>query len=156
MLLRVVAAAQARATSTSSQSCLSSAATSVRVPWFVSPDNDSDFPFDVRLNNEQDQPTSQALPIPDGVPDHLRTLHTQLCTSPYLEMSSLRIMRPPEPLPAPPLPFMRPRGSRRKRGGTDAGVGIDMPMHGIWSWFVLAQVRDWVASNYATLYSKLR
>ena len=119
--------------------CLSSAQ---RVPWFVSPDDETDFPFDVPLNQHDPvESTSQLLPIPDGVPDHLRTLHTQLCTSPYLDVPSVRIMRPTEPLPAPPLPFMRPRGSRRKRGGTDAGVGIDMSTHGIWSWFVLAQVR---------------
>lgn len=120
-MLRHVAATRVR--------CLSH-----RTPWFVSPEDN------VFEEHQQVPSTSQILPIPEDVPAHLRTLHSQLCLLPYLETSSLRIIRPLEPLPAPPLPFMRTRGSRRKRGGTDAGVGIDMPSYGVWNWFVLAQV----------------
>ncbi|KAF8590481.1 hypothetical protein K439DRAFT_1627763 [Ramaria rubella] len=122
---------------------LSSHTTSQRIPWFISPD-DPDFPFDApRLQLRPPvQPTSNLPPLPEDTPEHLRLLHAELCTSPYLETSSLKIIRPVEPPPGPPLPFMRPRGSRRKRGGTDSGVGIEMPINGLWSWFLLAQVKE--------------
>jgi len=124
---------------------LSTATTSHRIPWFVSPD-EPDFPLDVRRRVQPQtlptQSTSQLLPLPEDTPDHLRKLHHELSTSPYLETSTLVVTRPVEPPAGPPLPFLRSKGSRRKRGGTDAGIGIDVPGNGLWSWFVFAQVKE--------------
>ncbi|KAF8520169.1 hypothetical protein BU17DRAFT_47018 [Hysterangium stoloniferum] len=123
----------------------SSRLSSQKIPWFVTPDDPDDFPLEARLKQRRTpslQTTSQVPPLPRDVPDHLRELHSALCVSPFLETSALTVTRPVQPLPAPPLPVLRSRGVRRKRGGTDAGDGIAMPGNGIWSWFVMAQVKE--------------
>jgi len=114
-----------------------------QLPWFVTPE-DEEFNAEVLKTEHDAQPRAASLipPIPHDVPDHIRELHTMLSTSPYLDRSNLLVSRPREPVAAPPLPFRSPKGRRRVRGGTDFGVGIDMPNNGIWDWCVLAQVKE--------------
>ena len=126
---------------------LSTTANSGRTPWFLS----SDEPCPVSVPPVQ--PTS---PLPKDVPSHLRKLYSELSMSPYLEASSLMVTRPTMPMPSSPLPFMRRKGSRRKRGGTDSGFGIDMPDNDLWSWFVLAQVRVHPTFQYMLNVPRLR
>jgi len=114
-------------------------------PWFVSPDDEES---QVVLNE-------RVPPLPEDTPDHVRQLHATLSTLPYLDTSYLTVTRPIEPLPAPPLPKMAQKGRRRRRGGTDFGVGIDMPMGGIWNWYILAQVKEG-AENRGSIQSVMR
>ncbi|EMD34434.1 hypothetical protein CERSUDRAFT_107608 [Gelatoporia subvermispora B] len=53
------------------------------------------------------------------------------------------IVRPPVPTPlGPPLLEQPVKGTRRRRNITNAGKGIEGEIGGIWSWVVIAQVKE--------------
>ncbi|THH07650.1 hypothetical protein EW146_g9256 [Bondarzewia mesenterica] len=104
-------------------------------PWFV----DSEIePFHYRSAPPHLPP--RLTPLPESVPTPIRILHAQLSQSPHLEPSSLLVRDPIPTPPGPPLPEAVPKG-RRKRGRTYAGEGV-MQHGGVWTWIVLAQVKE--------------
>ncbi|KII88987.1 hypothetical protein PLICRDRAFT_108890 [Plicaturopsis crispa FD-325 SS-3] len=128
-------------------SCLhfSTVPSSSSVPWFVDPEESS---FSNRhapphLKNVPETPSQRpaAPSVPSNVPEAIRNLHVMLAQSPHLDQSRL-LVGPPLSLPmGPPLPRRLPHG-RRKRGGTDAGMGVNEPPGSVWSWVVMAQVKE--------------
>lgn len=111
-------------------------------PWFV----DNEY--------ERAQPTTQhplpshvkpvlaaPPPVPEDAPGPVKDVYAVLAQSPHLDLSALAATRFVEPTPGPPLPKKAPQG-RRKRGSTYGGEsGFDVP-GGIWSWIVMAQVKE--------------
>ncbi|KAF8894514.1 hypothetical protein BD779DRAFT_1501556 [Infundibulicybe gibba] len=104
------------------------------LPWFVDTEPGNTL-------RQQPPHLQRAEPLPDNVPQVLKDLHGQLAQSPHLEPSSLTISQSMAPPPGPPLPHRPPQG-RRRRGGTYAGDSMyDVP-GGVWSWIVMAQVKE--------------
>jgi len=112
------------------------------IPWFIDAENE---PITRRDSLPHDQPHDPQSSIvnspPEDAPEVLKELHTQLCRSPHLEPSTLVVSEAIAPGPGPPLPYSLPHG-KRKRGGTYSGESIyDVP-GGLWSWVVMAQVKE--------------
>jgi len=105
-----------------------------RIPWFVSAPSLS----------QTIRPVIRSLP--ENTPATLKQLHAQLSHSPHLDLSALSVSQPLAPLPGPPLPLRLPRG-RRKRGGTYAGESMHDIPGGIWSWVLMAQVKEGTESK---------
>lgn len=105
-------------------------------PWFVDADTEPIY------HHRQSPPhlPAAASPLPAAVSEPIRILHAQLMQSPHLEPSALLVRDPIPTPPGPPLPDAVPKG-KRKRGGTHAGHGVAF-QGGIWSWIVLAQVKE--------------
>lgn len=83
--------------------------------------------------------------LPGGLPDHLITLHSHLSQSPLLAHSTLRICKPSSlrarnPADDLSLAYSSPKG-RRRRGVHYAGETVGEP-NDMWSWYVLAQVKE--------------
>ncbi|KAG8703039.1 hypothetical protein FRC08_003101 [Ceratobasidium sp. 394] len=111
------------------------------LPWFMREAN----------TNETAQPVSVEPPhagnqaLPNGLPEHLVTLHRHLSQSPLLAPFTLRICKPnsirsrtaSEDLT---LPYSRAKG-RRRRGVHDAGQSVGEP-DDMWSWYVIAEVKE--------------
>ncbi|KAJ7219196.1 hypothetical protein GGX14DRAFT_590617 [Mycena pura] len=80
-------------------------------------------------------------PLPHDVPQPIRDLHAQLIQSPLLDRTTLVVSRPKSLPEGPPLPHREPLG-RRRRGGTYHGESMyDVP-GSLWSWIVMAQVKE--------------
>ncbi|KAG9032130.1 hypothetical protein FRB95_001836 [Tulasnella sp. JGI-2019a] len=81
---------------------------------------------------------------PADAPEHLQTLFTDLQNSPFLDSRCILLTKPIErPIPAP-APFSAPKG-RRRRGGSDHGIGFSVgshPVGQIWSWMLLLQLKE--------------
>ncbi|KAI0059087.1 hypothetical protein BV25DRAFT_1809565 [Artomyces pyxidatus] len=108
-------------------------------PWFVNPDEAAYLPRHTPPHMPE-KAAHRVPPLPASVPPEIRLLHAQLAQSPHLEPASLLVCPPVSHPPGPPLPEAMPKG-RRKRGRTYAGEGFLEP-GGIWSWIVLAQVKE--------------
>ena len=145
---RLIADSARRAISTTSASF--SAATSSNsssapspLPWFVDPGEEEHWtsPYDRRVAIPQ-TPTRPLAPLPAAIPhDHpIARLHAELKVSPHLEPGTLLVREPIPTATGPPLPPSAPKG-RRRRGGTNAGQGVNEDLGGIWQWVVIAQVR---------------
>ncbi|TCD65358.1 hypothetical protein EIP91_002756 [Steccherinum ochraceum] len=84
-------------------------------------------------------------PLPAEIPptSPLAHLHAALQTSPHLEPGTLLVREPVHTEAGPPLPPALPKG-RRRRGGTYFGEGLGDALEsgGIWSWILVAQVKD--------------
>ncbi|KAI0048533.1 hypothetical protein FA95DRAFT_1557890 [Auriscalpium vulgare] len=107
-------------------------------PWFVDPEEAARLQRHAPPHLPASAPTLP--PLPAAAPPAIRALHAQLAQSPLLEPDALLVREPiPQP-PGPPLPYAPPKG-RRRRGGTYFGEGFLEP-GGIWSWVVLAQVKE--------------
>ncbi|TFK42635.1 hypothetical protein BDQ12DRAFT_676533 [Crucibulum laeve] len=119
--------------------------TAAGVPWFIEEDEVIPQSFEHRVNPphlaQSPQRPSAAPPPPEDAPAPLKALHAQLSDSPYLDTSSLIVARPTPPSPGPPLPLRSPQG-RRRRGGTYPGESSYEYDGSIWSWVVMAQVKE--------------
>ncbi|KAJ7582801.1 hypothetical protein C8J56DRAFT_231672 [Mycena floridula] len=105
------------------------------IPWFVDPPQPST-PTLVRHRLEV------LPPLPEEAPRSLKELHSELSKSPYLEPSTLLITRPITAASLPETRHRAPAGRRRVRGGAFPGdSAYDVP-GGLWSWILLAQVKD--------------
>ncbi|KAJ7109295.1 hypothetical protein C8R44DRAFT_635362 [Mycena epipterygia] len=109
------------------------------VPWFLDPAANAarqparQAPPHLRLN---DPP-----PVPFDAPQPVKDLHAQLIQSPLLDLPFLLVSQPRSLPQGPPLPHREPQG-RRKRGGTYHGESMyDVP-GSLWSWIVMAQVKE--------------
>ncbi|KAJ7273632.1 hypothetical protein B0H12DRAFT_1007652 [Mycena haematopus] len=109
------------------------------VPWFVEPVAPREPRFSrgppphLRL--------TEPPPLPADAPQPLKDLHAQLLLSPLLDPATLLVSQPRSLPDGPPLPHREPQG-RRKRGGTYHGESIyDVP-GSLWSWIVMAQVKE--------------
>lgn len=112
-------------------------------PWFV------DAPPHMQSNASSLRRAVPFPPIPSDAPLALKTLHSRLQDSPFLEPSMLLITRPVlSPTDPALLPVQRESsGTRRRRGGTIAGEStFDVP-GGLWSWMMFAQVKDGTESK---------
>ncbi|EIM90294.1 uncharacterized protein STEHIDRAFT_93176 [Stereum hirsutum FP-91666 SS1] len=132
--------------SSSEPSLASFSASQNRQPWFV--DDTEPIYATPRPQSIRNSPAfSPLLPsLPPTIPDELKELHSALALSPHLEPSALVVRRPlPTPPGPPPLEEQLPKG-RRKRGRTYVGEGVrvgnGLLEGGIWSWVVLAQVKE--------------
>jgi hypothetical protein len=110
------------------------------IPWFMDPEEQEAPPFARR-------PVPPHLPempyeLPTDIPEPIKVLYEKLSTSPFLELSTLVAQKPPQIPPGPPLPHRIPKGRRRIRGKTYAGKSLLDTSSGIWSWVVMAQVRE--------------
>jgi len=108
------------------------------VPWFVEP-----APREPRF--ARPPPPHMRLteppPLPPDAPQPLKDLHAQLLQSPLLDPTTLLVSQPRSLPEGPALPHREPQG-RRKRGGTYFGEsGYDVP-GSLWSWIVMAQVKE--------------
>ncbi|KAJ7285925.1 hypothetical protein C8J57DRAFT_652892 [Mycena rebaudengoi] len=108
------------------------------IPWFVD-----------RVASQQPrarQPPphlrhSDIAPVPLDAPQLLKDLHTHLLQSPLIDPATLLVAQPAQLPLGPPLPHREPQG-RRRRGGTYHGESVyDVP-GSLWSWIVLAQVKE--------------
>ncbi|KAJ7156054.1 hypothetical protein C8R43DRAFT_422395 [Mycena crocata] len=80
-------------------------------------------------------------PLPHDAPQPVKDLHAQLAQSPLLDLPTLLVSRPRSLPEGPPLPLREPKG-RRNRGGTYYGESsYDVP-GSLWSWIVMAQVKE--------------
>ncbi|KAJ7940716.1 hypothetical protein B0H13DRAFT_1939555 [Mycena leptocephala] len=80
-------------------------------------------------------------PLPDDAPQPVKDLHAELIKSPLLDPPSILVSQPRSLPEGPPLPHREPQG-RRKRGRTYAGESAyDVP-GSLWSWTVMAQVKE--------------
>ncbi|KAJ6630710.1 hypothetical protein B0H10DRAFT_1753734, partial [Mycena sp. CBHHK59/15] len=108
------------------------------VPWFV------DESATAARRPRQPPPhlsRSEVPPLPDDAPQPLKDLHAQLLQSPLLDPTTLVVSQPQTLPPGPLLPLREPQG-RRKRGGTFSGESAyDVP-GSLWSWVVMAQVKE--------------
>ncbi|KIY50932.1 hypothetical protein FISHEDRAFT_57076 [Fistulina hepatica ATCC 64428] len=117
-------------------------------PWFV--DDDELLPSPVASNPYEeshgiDSYHSFEYPMPENVPSALKTLHEQLLHSPHLEKSLLRVLPGSAAIPSDPAPFLprrKPQGVRRRRRGNDSGDSWFEDDATLWSWVLLAQVKD--------------
>ena len=117
---------------------LSSQSTSA-TPWFVD-DRVRPQPPHFALPSGSARVT-QASSLPPDLPEHIVALHDALCKSPHLEQGGVVVRPPPSTLPGPVLvEDTKPKG-RRRRGGTNGGLGVPDASSGPWRWVVLAQVR---------------
>lgn len=115
-------------------------------PWFVDDDRDTRLQPPPHFSSP-----AQTSTLPDDIPEHIIALHDALCKSPHLQAGGVQV-RPPLPThPGPVLLETQPKG-RRRRGGTNSGIGIPDASSGPWRWLVLAQVRV-CASKYTFLLS---
>jgi len=109
-------------------------------PWFLTPKvPELSGDENAATSNRQHREPSQT--VPDEVPSYLKSLHSVLKTSPFLETSQLLVCRPLPLGDGPGLPRQRTRGTRRKRKQTFAGMGIDQ-INTLWDWTVYAQVKE--------------
>ncbi|CCM07223.1 uncharacterized protein FIBRA_09568 [Fibroporia radiculosa] len=121
-------------------STVPSSSSASSLPWFVDPS-------DALPTKPTTQPRRPALadvrPLPSVIPpgSPVAQLHSALSTSPHLEPGMLFVREPIPTDVGPPLPDAVPKG-RRKRGRTYAGEGVQDHTGGIWSWIVLAQVKE--------------
>ncbi|KAJ7046697.1 hypothetical protein C8F04DRAFT_938456 [Mycena alexandri] len=104
-------------------------------PWFV----------DAAVRSGRAQPPhirlNDAPPLPQDAPQPVKDLHAQLLLSPLLDPTTLVVSQPIGLPEGPPLPLREPQG-RRRRGGTYHGESIyDVP-GSLWSWIVMAQVKE--------------
>jgi hypothetical protein len=112
------------------------------IPWFMK--DLEQVAFDEN-NAVVDRIPQSDQTLPEGLPEHLITLHQHLSQSPLLAHSTLRICKPSS-LQAEngnnelALAYSRPKG-RRRRGVHDAGESVAEP-DDMWSWYVLAQVKE--------------
>ncbi|KAJ7905412.1 hypothetical protein B0H14DRAFT_2660184 [Mycena olivaceomarginata] len=109
------------------------------VPWFIDP-----APREAARFTRPQPPhlrLTEPLPLPADTPQPLRDLHAQLVQSPLLDPTTLVITQPRSLPEGPALPHREPQG-RRKRNGTYHGESIyDVP-GSLWSWIVMAQVKE--------------
>ncbi|KAF8654094.1 hypothetical protein AX16_003627 [Volvariella volvacea WC 439] len=126
----------------------SSATRSSNKPWFMETETEVPKAFALRSNPPHLlQKTPVALPpLPDEAPQPLKDLHAELKHSPLLEPATLIVTQPSAPPPGPPLPFKLPQG-RRRRGGTYAGESAYDDIGGLWSWVLMAQVKEGTESR---------
>ncbi|KAH9929639.1 hypothetical protein B0H21DRAFT_712026 [Amylocystis lapponica] len=120
------------------------------LPWFLdpsevplapkSPKREASRPTPPHLRSSASEPLP---PLPASLPadSPIVLLHAALQGSPHLEPGMLRVRTPIPTAPGPPLPDAPPKG-RRKRGRTYAGEGVHDHSGGIWSWIVVAQVKE--------------
>jgi len=108
-------------------------------PWFIS-SKILEHPHEVS-STKQDQSQYEAKSLPEGVPDHVKNLHSALQSSPFLELSQLLVCKPLPLGDGPGLPRRRTSGTRRKRRQTFAGYGIEHSQS-LWDWAVYAQVKE--------------
>lgn len=112
------------------------------IPWFMK---------EQTALHEDHSATADNLPqndnqiLPEALPEHLITLHRHLAQSPLLARSALRICKPSSLQNRAAnddlsLAYSRPKG-RRRRGVSDAGESVGEP-DDLWSWYVLAQVKE--------------
>ncbi|KAH7910657.1 hypothetical protein BJ138DRAFT_1173027 [Hygrophoropsis aurantiaca] len=106
-------------------------------PWFV----DSEPSLVESLRHAPPHLAPNPNDLPDGVPENIKQLYSQLRHSPYLDPSTLSVQTPVNLLPGPPLPKNIPKG-RRKRGRTYSGEGLVEEPEGIWNWILTAQVKE--------------
>ncbi|KAJ7685106.1 hypothetical protein DFH06DRAFT_1157464 [Mycena polygramma] len=108
------------------------------VPWFV------DAQAQVAVTKLARQPPPHirvAPPLPADAPQPLKDLHAQLIQSPLLDPTSVLVTQPRSLPEGPALPHREPQG-RRRRGGTYFGESMyDVP-GSLWSWIVMAQVKE--------------
>ncbi|OCH89111.1 hypothetical protein OBBRIDRAFT_813317 [Obba rivulosa] len=128
--------------SLSSAASPSSSTAPPSIPWFVDPAEyapQPPSPAPSPLRHAQSFPPLPAALPPSGP---IARLHAALAASPHIEPGML-VVREPVPTPlGPPLPEQPVKGRRRRRGVTNSGEGIDAETGGIWSWIVLAQVKE--------------
>ncbi|KAI0654770.1 hypothetical protein C8Q70DRAFT_1058178 [Cubamyces menziesii] len=114
------------------------------LPWFVDPaeEDHAPSPYARRVATPQ-TPARPLAPLPAAItPDHpIARLHAELKASPHLEPGTLLVREPIPTATGPPLPPAAPKG-RRRRGGTNAGQGVNEDLGGIWQWVVIAQVKE--------------
>lgn len=115
-------------------------------PWFIDHEPTSTITKsahlltgDIPVSSSQGMDVVSQAPLPPDLPDHLLSLHAELAKSPLLEPGRVEIRSPLPTPPGPPLPFALPKG-RRRRGGTNLGVGVPDTEGSLWRWIVLAQV----------------
>ncbi|KAI0956802.1 hypothetical protein AcW1_005395 [Taiwanofungus camphoratus] len=121
------------------------------LPWFVDPSESSSAPRQTPSTHLQRptpphlRPTASEplppLPASISIDSPIARLHAALSTSPHLEPGMLLVREPIPTSVGPPLPDAAPKG-RRKRGRTNAGEGVFDTSGGIWSWIVVAQVKE--------------
>ncbi|KAF9005598.1 hypothetical protein BDQ17DRAFT_1239785 [Cyathus striatus] len=109
------------------------------VPWFVDHEERPSFSLNEPPHIARNPSAFPA--VPEDAPEPLKALHAQLATSPHLDPSTLVVSRPVTPSVGPPLPLRVPHG-KRGRGGTYAGTSELEFEGGIWSWIVMAQVKE--------------
>ncbi|KXN82066.1 hypothetical protein AN958_03224 [Leucoagaricus sp. SymC.cos] len=112
-------------------------------PWFVDQEYERPWPsFSPRqLPPHLNTTTLATVPVPEDAPTPVKLVHEALSRSPHLDLTTLVASRAVDPPPGPPLPLKAPQG-RRKRGSTYGGESMfDVP-GGIWSWTVMAQVKE--------------
>ncbi|KAJ7632540.1 hypothetical protein FB45DRAFT_912729 [Roridomyces roridus] len=80
-------------------------------------------------------------PVPEDAPQPIKDLHAQLIQSPLLDPTALLVSQPRSLPPGPALPHREPRG-RRNRGGTYPGESAFEVPGSLWSWIVMAQVKE--------------
>ncbi|KAJ7470684.1 hypothetical protein FB451DRAFT_1038194 [Mycena latifolia] len=106
------------------------------VPWFLADHGLPARPAPPHLRLSVDPP-----PLPPDAPQPVKDLHAQLIQSPLIDPTTLLVAQPQSLPEGPPLPHREPQG-RRKRGGTYHGESAyDVP-GSLWSWIVMAQVKE--------------
>ncbi|PCH38445.1 hypothetical protein WOLCODRAFT_97142 [Wolfiporia cocos MD-104 SS10] len=111
------------------------------LPWFVDPSEAG--PSRSTPPHLRPSPTEPLPPLPAAIAPEspIAALHAALAASPHLEPGTLRVREPIPTAVGPPLPETEPKG-RRKRGRTYSGEGVGDYTGGIWSWLVVAQVKE--------------
>ncbi|KAF9451086.1 hypothetical protein P691DRAFT_663973 [Macrolepiota fuliginosa MF-IS2] len=127
-----------RAAFQSSRSLTSAAAPTA--PWFVDQEYERPLPSRQLPPHLKPAPPTVAS-VPEDAPEPVKLVHAALSRSPHLDPLTLVSSHAVAPPPGPPLPLKAPQG-RRKRGSTYGGESMfDVP-GGIWSWTVIAQVKE--------------
>ncbi|KAH7340274.1 hypothetical protein B0J17DRAFT_312586 [Rhizoctonia solani] len=111
-----------------------------QVPWFM---KEEIHPTETTIVVNP-SPQTGSVSLPNGLPEHLITLHKHLSQSPLLG-SAPRICKPSSFQSRNlnndmALTYSRPKG-RRRRGVHDAGESVGEP-DDMWSWYVIAQVKE--------------
>jgi len=114
------------------------------LPWFIDPPEL--IPGTSTENKVSTSHPHRSAPLPSlpaAIPPDspIAQLRAALRDSPHLEPGTLIVREPIPTVPGPPLPDSVPKG-RRKRGRTYAGEGVYDHTGGIWSWIVVAQVKE--------------
>ncbi|KAJ7452505.1 hypothetical protein B0H11DRAFT_2245970 [Mycena galericulata] len=84
---------------------------------------------------------SEPPPLPPDAPQPVKELHAQLIQSPLLDRTTLLVSQPRNLPAGPPLPHREPQGRRRRRGTYFGESDYDVP-GSLWSWIVMAQVKE--------------